>query len=87
MSDAFQCGEPWRIGGHDGRAWTITDERSTHCAFPVIFGWGGNRICNVDSRESEDCEANARRIVACVNACAGITTEDLEKKGIPVESP
>ncbi len=26
-------------------------------------------------------EANARRIVACVNACAGIPTEDLESRG------
>ena len=25
-------------------------------------------------------EANARRIVACVNACAGFTTEELEVK-------
>ena len=24
-------------------------------------------------------EANARRIVACVNACAGLSTEDLEQ--------
>ena len=27
------------------------------------------------------CEANARRIVACVNACAGVTTEELEQGG------
>lgn len=27
-------------------------------------------------------EANAHRIVACVNACAGIETEELEKRGL-----
>lgn len=26
--------------------------------------------------------ANARRIVACVNACAGLSTDDLEKTGL-----
>ena len=31
---------------------------------------------NIDS-----CEANARRIVACVNSCAGVTTEELETGG------
>lgn len=25
------------------------------------------------------CRANARRIVACVNFCAGVSTEDLER--------
>jgi len=74
--------EPWRIGGRDGRAWTITDERSTHAAFPVIFGKYGNRIANIDSHEAESGDANARRIVACVNACAGITTEELENRQI-----
>ncbi len=27
-------------------------------------------------------EANARRIVACVNACAGLSTEELEERGL-----
>jgi hypothetical protein len=30
----------------------------------------------------EVAEANARRIVACVNACAGISTETLDKRGV-----
>ena len=58
---------PFRIGGRDGSAWTITDERSTHAAFPAIFGANGNRICNVDSHEEEDCDANARYIVQACN--------------------
>ncbi len=27
-------------------------------------------------------QANARRIVACVNACAGLSTEELEERGL-----
>ena len=30
----------------------------------------------------EESKANARRIVACVNACAGLSTDDLEKTGL-----
>ena len=59
---------PWRIVGRDGEAWTITDEQSRHAAFPVIFGEYGNRICNVDSHEDEDCDANAEFIVRAVNS-------------------
>ena len=59
---------PYRIGGRDGRAWTITTPESSHCAFPVIFGANGSRICNIDSREGEDCDANAAYIVQCVNS-------------------
>jgi hypothetical protein len=33
--------------------------------------------CNLNF--PEDAKANARRIVACVNACAGISTENLEQ--------
>jgi hypothetical protein len=32
--------------------------------------------------EVDSCEANARRIVACVNACAGMPTDVLEDKSI-----
>ncbi len=38
----------------------------------------GIATCGVRRRTDEEIEANARRIVACVNACAGIPTEDLE---------
>jgi hypothetical protein len=33
------------------------------------------------SRDDDENEANERRIVACVNACAGIPTEGLENSG------
>lgn len=32
----------------------------------------------VHEREAEETRENARRIVACVNACKGLSTEDLE---------
>ncbi len=38
----------------------------------------GRRIAIVHGRSMENAEANARRIVACVNACEGISTEVLE---------
>lgn len=34
-------------------------------------------------REGHTDEANARRIVACINALEGVSTEHLEKYGIP----
>ena len=33
-------------------------------------------------REAEETRANARRIVACVNACRGLPTDELERKGL-----
>lgn len=39
----------------------------------------------IDPLTSKPSEANARRIVACVNACAGISTENLEDNKPVVE--
>ena len=53
-----------------------------------IFGNDGNLTATpfmCAGRPSETANANARRIVACVNACAGIPTEDLEKVNKPVD--
>lgn len=42
------------------------------------YGAGNVDVCSVYMRTVEGrSEANARRIVACVNACAGISTENL----------
>ena len=49
-----------------------------------ITGSDGKRItCPTAcmSRDDDENEANERRIVACVNACAGIPTEGLENSG------
>lgn len=35
-----------------------------------------------DENEVDFSRDNARRIVACVNACAGLSTDDLEKSGL-----
>lgn len=36
----------------------------------------------VPQREADETRANARRIVACVNACQGISTESLERSDV-----
>jgi hypothetical protein len=56
-------GEPWHTEGGD-------DDYSVHIdIYPVDRGY-----CIADRIDMDD----ARRIVACVNACAGISTEELE---------
>lgn len=58
--------EPWRTGG-DG---TIVYDAD---------GWGvANATVFHGRRQPETSKENARRIVACVNACAGISTTILE---------
>jgi hypothetical protein len=47
----------------------------------------GHAVCDVwprgdDHIASEEGKANARRIVACVNACRGLPTDELEAKGV-----
>ena len=47
---------------------------------PIIVDSEGEPICSTMSsgEHKEDCP-DAKRIVACVNACEGIPTEELEK--------
>lgn len=68
---------------HTPEPWSVT----------VLFNDGGYRIidkeydavCDLYFRDNgkildhENAEANARRIVACVNALSSVSTEDLEK--------
>lgn len=47
----------------------------------------GHAVCDVwprgdDKIASEEGKANARRIVACVNACRGLPTDEMEKSGL-----
>jgi hypothetical protein len=70
--------EPWRVE---------EDEDGVFVAGP--YGYRGNpddfRVIIEDAAADPDdpeIMANARRIVACVNACAGIPTEALENDGI-----
>lgn len=59
--------EPWRF---DGRTQILAADNGDH---GIIATMNRGR----DFRGPE-CDANARRIVACVNACAGIPTAALE---------
>ena len=64
----------WTVGGLDGRIiGPLCDERQ--------FGGGEitrqKAVCTVIDRVGET-SANARRIVACVNALEGLSTEDIE---------
>lgn len=58
--------EPWKIinTGHGG--------------IGVIEGDNHIFVAGVDGRTAQEIMANTNRIVACVNACAGITDEALE---------
>lgn len=69
--------EPWRVGRQlENRNREITSEPNVWMActliadvHAILTGLGGKG----------DGKANAERIVACVNACAGIPTETLER--------
>ena len=66
--------EPWRVElrneplGDTGDYEGVVEILSGSAQRPIIQFWD----------ESEESEANARRIVACVNACEGMDTESLE---------
>ena len=67
MSDEIKHSpEPWVIDDRDGRPYAINAGREK------VIVWGG-----IACRATTGID-NARRIVACVNACAGIPTEALE---------
>lgn len=76
--------EPWAgmtNGSYNsGHNWSVIDEEAdTSCAAPI---WAdGKVVAFVVTTQYSDTEmdANARRIVACVNACAGTPTRGLEK--------
>ena len=79
MSESKHTPEPWEFGYGQTRE------------FGMCLGIGLNSapdwhvvavVSPADSVNHAD-EANARRIVACVNACAGIETGHLEKYGLP----
>jgi len=73
MSENKHTPEPWR-----------TD---AECGFPQdLHDSKGNLFlrCGSDFDNEIYGEANARRIVACVNACSGISTDNLEDN-LPVK--
>lgn len=73
--------EPWHHHAPSG---------SQHCMGGYINASeerGGAAIVHVCGSEFSEDEyrANARRIVACVNACQGLPTDELEQKGLVAE--
>ena len=61
--------EKWYLNGQP----SIVGQNGAGFAVALMAPWGPAVNDSVDKRE-----ANARRIVACVNACAGIPTEAIE---------
>lgn len=73
MTEQKHAPEPWRIGARQHSKVLVY-----FCDREPEYGFGDDQLwidCNT--------EANARRIVACVNACAGIPTKYLESSGLP----
>lgn len=68
---------------HTKEPWKITN--TGHGGIGVIEGDNHIFVAEVDGRTAQEIMANTSRIVACVNACAGITNEALEV-GIVLDS-
>lgn len=85
--DAQLAQAPTPAGEHSAEPWCIADEGETD-ADSEGFATGCVRVDCLDGLTviaevcaglpASETNANARRIVACVNACAGIPTELLE---------
>ena len=71
--------EPWRLGRFTGPA-SYEAVRETVGATDIVVDTetGVYVLAQCNNNFPEDAKANARRIVACVNACAGIETHELE---------
>jgi len=69
--------EPWKIADHDKSIVICFQGKKTAHGTTPYFAGGG-------ALESER-NANARRIVACVNACKGIDIGALESDGFPMK--
>ena len=67
MSENKHTPGPWVIGRPPPNGEQTIGDKNGLMVAVATTGYGVNS------------EANARRIVACVNACAGITTEQLER--------
>jgi len=56
---------------------------SKNAISPTVYDGDGIAILRCEGRTLiAENEANARRIVACVNACRGLSTKDLEENGL-----
>ena len=73
--------EPWRVGDQNGHGGIVieTDDRVVAAVYlnVVSTAWESGQN-TIDQPQNAEAKANARRLVACVNACELITTESLE---------
>ncbi|HXU93381.1 MAG TPA: hypothetical protein VFP33_06965 [Gallionella sp.] len=72
--------EPWRIGKlTHPRDYEAVQEVVGPTEVVVDTDQGPYVLASCNNNFPKDAKANARRIVACVNACAGLSTEFLEQ--------
>lgn len=77
--------EPWSVDEIDYKSHQFYIRGSHDNGKPMTFGLGA--VAHMPRSRLLPTKENARRIVACVNACAGIPTELVEQGGfaaIPV---
>lgn len=72
---------------HTHKPWSAAEVANDSDTFVKVCHANGGTIAklwiDVDDREfSDEQRENARRIVACVNACRGLPTDELEQKGL-----
>jgi len=74
--------EPWRLEkgrwANEGRTFIKSDRNGMFKPFAAETTYAVAEDSHGSNKCHDAAEANARRIVACVNACAGISTEALE---------
>ncbi|WP_323950290.1 hypothetical protein [Aeromonas veronii] len=72
---------------HTNEPWNAVEVDNDSEAFVKVCHKNGGTIAKLwidvdDSGFSDEQRENARRIVACVNACRGLPTDELEQKGL-----
>ncbi len=72
------------VSEHTPEPWHLGTQLVTNLKICVRLEDGGEYvIADTNWNFPDDAKANARRIVACVNACAGVPTELLEDNPAP----
>lgn len=64
---------------HTQGTWRVTGNGTIRYIDVSVGNGMAQEVATCMRTEYGDMEANARRIVACVNACSGISTENLEQ--------
>lgn len=63
---------------HTKEPWFVSSGRDGQAVAEIVVGNGSPLRIRANALEEGDAKEDARRIVACVNACAGIETHELE---------